>query len=117
VGKHVFGNLYDCCSPVAKNEGLLRKVVLKAVELASMNLVELRSWSFGGKKGGISIIALIQESHIAVHTWTQYNYSTVDVYTCGEDSKASAAFDYIASQLQPLRITKHVVDRSSDSVP
>jgi len=51
-----------------------------------MKLVEMKSWKFGGKKGGVSVIALVEESHIAVHTWLEYNYATVDVYTCGEHS-------------------------------
>lgn len=86
VGKHVFGNLYDIDPEDLNNEQLLKDLVLKAVEIAHMNLVEAKSWSFGGKKGGVSVIALIEESHIALHTWNEYNYATLDVYTCGEDS-------------------------------
>jgi S-adenosylmethionine decarboxylase len=113
VGKHVFGNLYDCSEETLLNEELLRNIVLEAVNIAAMTLVELRSWSFGGKKGGVSVIALVQESHIALHTWATYRYATVDVYTCGPQSQPEKAFDYIASKLSPARITKHVADRSS----
>jgi len=97
VGKHVFGNLYGIPREIAANEELLYETVRKAVEVANMKLVEMKSWKFGGKKGGVSVIALVEESHIAVHTWLEYNYATVDVYTCGEHSDPQKAFDLIVS--------------------
>ncbi|GBC69817.1 S-adenosylmethionine decarboxylase proenzyme [archaeon HR01] len=113
VGKHVFGNLYDCSEKLLTDEKRLRKIVLEAVDIARMTLVELKSWSFGGKKGGVSVIALVQESHIALHTWAHYRYATIDVYTCGPESQPEKAFDYISSKLNPKRVSKHIADRSS----
>ena len=114
IGKHVFGNLYGIPREVARDEKLLYEVVRKAVDIANMKLVEMKSWSFGGKKGGVSVIALVEESHIAVHTWLEYNYATVDVYTCGEHSDPMKAFEYIVSQLKPKRYQMFYADRSSD---
>ena len=114
VGKHVFGNLYGIPREIASDEKLLYEVVRKAVDIANMKLVEMKSWSFGGKKGGVSVIALVEESHIAVHTWLEYNYATVDVYTCGEHSDPMKAFEYIVSQLKPKRYQMFYADRSSD---
>ncbi len=51
IGKHVFGNLYDINPEDLNNEQLLKELVLNAVKIANMNLVEAKSWSFGGKKG------------------------------------------------------------------
>ncbi|AWS00029.1 adenosylmethionine decarboxylase [Metallosphaera hakonensis] len=113
IGKHVFGNLYDINPEDLNNEQLLKELVLNAVKIANMNLVEAKSWSFGGKKGGVSVIALIEESHIALHTWNEYNYATLDVYTCGEDSDPQAAFKFIVEALKPRRYQVFFADRSS----
>jgi S-adenosylmethionine decarboxylase len=113
VGKHVFGNLYNCPVELISDQKFLRQLVLKAVEAAKMNLVSLRSWKFGGEKGGVSVIALIKESHIAVHTWREYNYATVDIYTCGEESKPELAFELIVDCLKPERVVRYFADRSS----
>ncbi|MEM4328826.1 MAG: adenosylmethionine decarboxylase, partial [Candidatus Caldarchaeum sp.] len=114
VGKHVFGNLYGCSEEVLRDQKLLRQVVLDAVNLSKMTLVSLRSWRFGGEKGGVSVIALVKESHIAVHTWQQYRYATVDIYTCGEHSDPDKGFDYVVNRLCPEKVVKHVADRSSE---
>ncbi len=31
---------------------------------------------------GYSIIQVIQESHIAIHTWPEYNYLAIDIFSC-----------------------------------
>lgn len=113
VGKHVYGNLYDIDVTVAGDEEKLKGIVLDSVKLANMTLVEIKSWSFGGRKGGVSVIALVLESHIAVHTWLNYRYATVDVYTCGETSDPWKAFEYITNALKPKYYTVNYADRSS----
>ncbi|MEM0362207.1 MAG: adenosylmethionine decarboxylase [Sulfolobaceae archaeon] len=113
VGKHVFGNLYDIDKEKLEDKEYLEKLVLEAVKIANMKLVEVKAWSFGGKKGGVSVIALVEESHIALHTWSEYNYATLDVYTCGEDSNPQSAFTFIVNALKPKRYQMFYADRSS----
>ncbi|HDI02370.1 MAG TPA: adenosylmethionine decarboxylase [Ignisphaera sp.] len=113
VGKHVYGNLYEIDIDIGGSEEKLKSVIIEAAKLANMTLYEVKSWSFGGKKGGVSVIALVLESHIAVHTWIEYKYATVDVYTCGEQSDPWKAFDYIVKALKPKYYTVNYADRSS----
>ncbi|MEM0377624.1 MAG: adenosylmethionine decarboxylase [Thermofilum sp.] len=113
VGKHVYGNLYDVDLSVAADEEKLKRIVLEAAQLGKMRVWDLRSYSFGGDKGGISVIALVIESHIAVHTWIEYRYATVDVYTCGEQSDPFKAFEHIVKALKPRFYTFNYADRSS----
>ncbi|WFO74948.1 adenosylmethionine decarboxylase [Desulfurococcaceae archaeon MEX13E-LK6-19] len=112
VGKHVYGDLYGVNPEVADNEELLREAVVKAAELAHMHLVEVKSWRFGGRKGGVSVLALVIESHIAIHTWPEYRYATIDVYTCGGQSDPWKAFYYLIEILQPEEYTANYIDRS-----
>ena len=112
IGLHVFGNLYDIDQKLLSDKKLLMRTVLKAVEIAKMKLVEYKSWSFGGAKGGISVMALVTQSHISLHTWKEYGYATVDIYTCGIESDPDAAFDYIVSVLKPKKYKLMRADRS-----
>ena len=32
---------------------------------------------------GISGVVIIQESHLTIHTWPEYGYAAVDIFTCG----------------------------------
>ncbi|MEM3986166.1 MAG: adenosylmethionine decarboxylase [Candidatus Methanomethylicia archaeon] len=113
IGKHVYGNLYDCDAEILSNERLLRDIAIEAAKIANMTVWDVKSWKFGGEKGGVSVIVLVIESHIAIHTWTEYSYATLDVYTCGDKSDPEKAFDYIASKLKPKYVKKYYADRSS----
>lgn len=115
VGKHVYGNLYGVNPEILRDEQYLRSLVIKAAEIANVHLVEVKSWKFtGGDKEGVSVLALVLESHIAIHTWPRYGFATVDVYTCGAHSMPERAFNYIVGELKPARYTVFNADRSSD---
>jgi S-adenosylmethionine decarboxylase len=113
VGKHIYGNLYDCDPALLDDENFIKNIVIDAAKIAKMNIWDIKVWRFGGEKGGISIIALVLESHIAIHTWKEFNYATVDIFTCGEKSDPELAFNYIVSKINPKRITKGFINRSN----
>jgi S-adenosylmethionine decarboxylase len=71
VGKHVYGNLYGCDAEALADEQLIVRVVREAVKVAKATLMEFKSWKVVGVKGGVSVLALITEIHIAVHTWPE----------------------------------------------
>ncbi|GAB6148134.1 adenosylmethionine decarboxylase [Stetteria hydrogenophila] len=117
VGKHVYGSLYGIPRELAADEEYLRGLVLEAVKAAKSTLIEVKSWSIPGPKGGVSVIALVDESHIAVHTWVEYSYATVDVYTCGEHTDPWAAWEVILKGLKPKYYRVHYADRSQQPTP
>jgi len=43
---------------------------------------------------GVSGVVVIQESHLAIHTWPEYGYAAVDLFTCGE-MDAWISFDFL----------------------
>ena len=116
VGKHVYGNLYDIEESRLGNEEYIKQKVLEAVEKSRSTLIEIKSWTIPGKKGGVSVIALVDESHIAVHTWVEYKYATVDIYTCGAHTDPWAAFLHLVKALKPKAFRVYYADRSSNTL-
>lgn len=116
VGKHVYGSLYGVPKDKAWDEGYLRDLVARAAKAAGATLHDLRSWVIPGEKGGVSVIALILESHIAVHTWPEYEYATIDIYTCGEHTDPWRAWQLFLEELRPAYYTVSYADRSQAAV-
>ena len=113
VGKHVYGSLYDLKEERAYSDpGFLEDVVRRAAELAGATIIDSKSWSIPGEKGGVSVIVLVDESHLAVHTWKEYGYATVDIYTCGEHTDPWRAWEYIKEVLKPEKYSVNYADRS-----
>ena len=44
---------------------------------------------------GVSGTIVIAESHVAIHTWPEYNYAAVDIFTCGETIDPWVIQEYI----------------------
>ncbi|MEM0142576.1 MAG: adenosylmethionine decarboxylase, partial [Candidatus Parvarchaeum sp.] len=104
VGKHVFGNLYDIDESILKNLQYLKESVINAAEAGNLHIIDIMERQFNTMNspdiGGVSIIALIVESHISLHTWPESRYATVDIYSCGNESNPALTFDYIVSMLK-----------------
>ena len=94
-GDHYIANCHDVDPDLASDELYLRKLVKEAIDIADMHLVEMKSWRFEGEGGGVSIYALIVESHVSIHTWPNQRFVTIDVYTCGLEKKAREAIEHI----------------------
>lgn len=110
IGRHVYGNLYNCDREVLRDETRLVQIVTNAVKLANATLVSINVYKFGAN-GGLTVFAIVAESHISVHTWPEHGFATVDVYTCG-NTDPEAAFNYIAKELNAQRVEIFRSDRS-----
>jgi len=100
IGKHVYANLYDLDPGVLADERKLVELVVSAAREGGVEVVEVKSWSFGGKKGGVSVIAILLGAHIVIHTWLEYKYATLDILVTG-DVDPTKLFERIASALKP----------------
>lgn len=61
---------------------LLRSATEDAVRCAGATLVQLAAHCFGPEQG-VTVLALLAESHLSIHTWPERAYAAVDVFTCG----------------------------------
>ena len=57
-------------------------VLRKCANVSCTTLLQLHIHQFE-KGGGLTGVALLAESHIAIHTWPEYHFAGVDIFTCG----------------------------------
>jgi S-adenosylmethionine decarboxylase len=63
---------------------------------------------------GASVVLLVAESHLSIHTWPEVGYAAVDIFTCGSALPQHG----ITPLLQALKPHKHAVQeiaRGTDS--
>jgi len=116
IGKHVYGELYFSEPSKLTDLELIENIVIEAAKEGNMHIVNISPFRFKGPNGvdgGVSVIAIILESHIAIHTWPEANYATVDIYSCGASSDPHKAFEYIINKLKPKNYKKNYADRSN----
>lgn len=108
IGRHIYGELYGCNADLLMNDDYLASVVEGAVRVGGFTLLDVKTWKI---YPGVSVIAVILESHISIHTWPEYQFATVDVYTCGEKGDPFKSFEYIVEMLKAKKYTMRYSSR------
>jgi len=102
-GKHIIAEFHDVPYGVTydllDNEERLRNVMLEACKEANLTVLGIMSNKFAPV--GVSVLILIMESHLAIHTYPDYHYASIDIYTCGQDVDPRPAFEYLKRVLRP----------------
>ncbi len=64
------------------NPSRIRKILIQAVEKCGATLLGIDLHVFS-PNGGVSGVAVLQESHLSIHTWPEYHYAAIDIFVCG----------------------------------
>lgn len=56
---------------------------------------------------------LVSESHLSIHTWPEYGFTTIDYFTCGDSVKPQYSIDYLKSVLNPEKVDSQIIDRGN----
>lgn len=108
-GKHVYANLYGCNPKKLSDLEYLKKAVIEAAKRGNMTLLDVKGWKIGE---GVSVVGIVLESHITIHTWPEFSFATVDVYSCGAHTDPEKAFEYIVEALESKKVVRGDADRS-----
>jgi S-adenosylmethionine decarboxylase proenzyme len=73
--------LHDCDKEALNDLGFLREAMLDAA--IDCGAVVLGDSFHHFSPQGVSGVVIIAESHLSVHTWPEYGYAAVDIFTCG----------------------------------
>jgi len=108
--KHLLLELYRCDPEKLNEESFLRCVLNRAAKLANATVLNLISNKF--EPQGVTVIALLAESHISIHTWPESNYSAVDIFTCGQNMMPEEASQYLIESLMAKEHSLRVIKRN-----
>ena len=82
LGRHILIEFYNCNEEILASPELIEKHMNKAAKIANATIVNSVFHHFNPY--GVSGAVIISESHLAIHTWPEYGYAAVDVFTCGD---------------------------------
>jgi hypothetical protein len=79
-GRHLILDLDGCDPLILDDYGLLTEFMENAMYLAGANLLHIIGEKF--QPQGVTLLALLSESHSSIHTWPELGYAAIDLYTC-----------------------------------
>jgi len=82
--------MYDMSGvKVPGDERMLGQCLWSAARAGGMTVVKVVTHAFSPH--GLTGVAVVAESHIAVHTWPEHDFLALDVFWCGGGGNAAAA--------------------------
>lgn len=98
LGKHIIAELYKCSSSVLNDSDVMEKHMREAARLSGATIISSSFHHFS--PFGVSGVVVIAESHLTVHTWPEYGYASIDIYTCGDTLDPYKAYRYLIEHLR-----------------
>ena len=98
LGKHLLLELKECDREIINNLDKVRNAMVSAARRAKARVVEEAFHEFNPH--GISGMVVIAESHLSIHTWPEYHYAAVDIFTCGELIDPQVAANYLVKKFK-----------------
>ena len=109
LGRHIQIEYYGCDENIIKDNELIEKLMNEAAIVANATIVDSVFHHFNPH--GVSGAVIIEESHLTIHTWPEYKYASVDVYTCGDSVNPWDAFDHLEKGFKATRSESSEVPR------
>ncbi len=111
LGRHVLTEFYGCRSDILDQLEPIKSLMEQAALYSGATIIDSRFHHFNPY--GISGVVIIAESHLAIHTWPEFQYASIDIYTCGDTVDPWKAYQYLKEHLNPATDTKLELLRGS----
>lgn len=98
VGTHLLVEFQACNVETLNNLQGLRTALISAAEEVGATVIGDTFHQFSPH--GVTGVVAIAESHLCVHTWPEYGYAAVDIFTCGDSLTPHLAVERIADYLE-----------------
>ena len=109
LGRHILAEFYDCDVDILNSSKLVEQHMKASAIHSGATIVQSVFHMFSPH--GVSGVVVISESHLAIHTWPEYGYAAVDVFTCGDTIDPQVATDHLAGLLNAGRYEHKLVER------
>ncbi len=82
LGNHILVEFMNCEPKLMNDVAGIERDMVAAARAAGATVINSTFHHFSPY--GVSGVVVIEESHLAIHTWPEYGYAAVDLFTCGE---------------------------------
>lgn len=110
LGNHILVEFMNCDPHIMNDVAGIERDMVAAAQKAGATVINSTFHHFS--PWGVSGVVVIQESHLAIHTWPEYGYAAVDLFTCGE-MDAWISFDHLKECFKSLSYSAIEMKRGS----
>jgi S-adenosylmethionine decarboxylase proenzyme len=103
LGRHILVEASGCRSEALNDLPGIRQAMIEAAVAAGATVLDVSFRKFAPQ--GVSGVVIISESHLTIHTWPEYGYAAIDLFTCGDRAEPWRAFEVLAGFLEANHVS------------
>ncbi|MFC2146621.1 adenosylmethionine decarboxylase [Acidobacteriota bacterium] len=115
LGNHLIVELYECHQELINDARSVEDALINAVNISGAKMVQSVVHEFNPH--GISGVVVIEESHFSVHTWPEYGYCALDIFTCGDEIDCYSALHYLKKEFKAKNLSVTEIKRGMLDLP
>lgn len=115
LGKHLIVELYNCDPDLIDNLDHVSKTLLRAADESGATVLKHAFHKFSPQ--GVTGVVVIAESHFSIHSWPEYGYCSVDIFSCGDKIDTALALSIIKNGLKSENISVSEIKRGLINLP
>ena len=101
-GRHVAVDTWGVDYDLLNDAEWLQAQMVEAAEVCGATVMSVQSKQF--EPQGATVLVLLSESHLSIHTYPEKGFAALDCYTCGDSVDPQRAIDHMISVLKPERV-------------
>ena len=109
--KYLYAKLNGCQSDRLADEKFLVRLLDNISSEINVHVVKRMSHYYGP---GVSVVFLLAESHISIHTWPELGFADFEIVSCTGNSDVERRLEIAAKELGATRIDKNVSEYKQD---
>jgi S-adenosylmethionine decarboxylase len=113
-GRHIAVDVWGVDFTVLDNMNYLQQIMIEAAEKSGATVLSVINKKFDPT--GCTILILLSESHLSIHTYPEKEFAAIDCYTCGEKVDPKIAMDHLIDILKPNKIYSKTLIRGSQAI-
>jgi len=113
VGYHFIGELHFIKQKILLENEKIQKIFIDSLISADLTILDIFHHNY--QPFGYSAIAILKTSHVAIHTWPEHGYISVDIFICDEFSKGLKVIEFLKKNLSPVKSNFYYAERGKDS--
>lgn len=110
-GRHILADIWGVEFNKLNDIEFLKEHMCKAAEKCGATILAVTYESF--EPCGVTVLILLSESHLSIHTYPEKGFAAIDGYTCGDDVDPEIAIDYLLSIFAPQTIYSNKIIRGT----
>lgn len=112
-GTHILGEFYGVERALLNDGEFLKDQIQKAIQTSGATLCSLQMKKF--EPGGLTILALLSESHTSIHSYPEFGALFFDAFTCGDHCNPENIAKFLVEALAPRFHKIKKIHRGTDS--